>query len=152
MAKVEWVADASRADGNEQIINIDGKVGAGCSNYPDDVLIVEALLAYYKELDDFAPDILITRPINIWSPNTSLLITRFQNYINTNPRIGTTLKVDGITARARGKAEWGHHRRWTIVQLNYMCDMFTEGMDYISRIRDKWSEVDKALGKHESIT
>jgi hypothetical protein len=149
MAAIETIADGKYT---EEIINVGQKVGSGKSNIWSDIIVVQALLLYYKEFADFAPGKMVTpsgRPDGRPSPELNEMIKTFQKHENKFQQ--THLTEDGVVSKAKGASHWKPGRKWTIVQLNDACGAaFVMGnrgadLDYISDVRKKYPEVDWAL-------
>ena len=149
MAAIETIADGKDI---EQMINVGAKVGTGKTNLWGDVIVVQALLLYYKSRYDFAYGWEVTpsgRPDGSHTAQLDRVVKAYQRHINRTTQ--ARLTEDGLISKSKGTAEWKPGKRWTIVQLNYSCnyayraDPSSTGTDYIVDVRAKYPEVDWAL-------
>lgn len=151
MAKIEIIKDGIYS---MEMFNVEAKVGAGGLNGWSDVVIVQALLKYSREFGkDFAPHLpKLGQPTGASEPWLGELIKAYQADTNRQPHRKTKLKVDGVIGKARGTGGWGAGQRWTIVDLNYSCEVIflavrsTFASDYKSDIRKLFPQVNTALG------
>lgn len=123
MAAIEPIKNGKDYD---DILNVGLKVGTGCPNVLDDVMVVQALLNYIRHFYNFAPQepALVTPATGNPEPHLSRVIKAYQKNHNRNPNNRGKLTEDGIVGRAKGTTGWATHKTWTIVALNYECEIF----------------------------
>ena len=146
-------------DVDEEIINVDEKVGVSKTNGWSDVLIVQALLKYVREGKggergfDFLPgEPPLRNPDGIfYRGETDRLILAYQKA--SNPRSGRKiLTEDGVISHAKGKSTWGTGKKWTIVDLNeraeIACLALRHGNNYTEAIQKAYPQVRIALNEY----
>lgn len=124
MAAIETIKDGTSF---EEIINVGQKVGnGGYPNVVDDVMVVQALLNYIREVYNFAPSepALGSPASGLPEPYLSKIIKAFQRHHNGLSGMRAKVTVDGVVGRAKGNVGWMPGRMWTIVALNYQCEVF----------------------------
>jgi hypothetical protein len=137
--------------GTEEILNVGAKVGKAGTNKAGDVIVVQSLLAYYRQHVNFAPFILMGRPNGVCDQALIQLIAHYQGHVNADILTKGKLTVDGVVGRAKGKTHWAPGKKWTIISLNDSCRtsyMLKNGgtdEDYISDVRRKFPEMEPAL-------
>lgn len=124
MGAIESVLDSGSY---EEILNVGQKVGG--PQYPnvhDDVMIVQALLNYVREVFNFAPSVsLLGSPASgLPEPYLGKVIKEFQRFHNKSPHTKSKVSEDGVVSRAKGKSHWGAHKMYTIFALNAQCEIY----------------------------
>jgi len=122
------MASIDTIDG-EDTINVTDVVGAvRAVNLIDDVIVVQALLAFIYSFPAFKQSVIpIPVPTGTLDKNTARLILDYQQRSNRlNARNGSPFRLleDGRVSHARGKTEWGRNMLWTIIQMNFHASLF----------------------------
>lgn len=144
--------DKYRLGGDEHVFaNVTSVVGPNGINYPADVMLVQALLAYLPPHWRGVPDKECPVVSGTFDNLTRNAIEQYQMAKNREPHNGPRVIEDGRVSPAIGKFSFGRNEYiWTIVCLNTEASAvsaMSEGLalGYIDKFAKTYSQLGAAL-------
>jgi hypothetical protein len=151
------MAKIVKDDSDDDIINVDEKVGVHGINAANDIMVVQGMLNYLQQFRVRWTKVTVPVPNGTLDKNTQQAIFDYQQFArNRQNQLNVWVAKDGSVSPFKKGVQLLHKQQWTIVAMNGDCAMLNaalrDGKDHIDAITMKFPfTVGVALGRFNPL-